>query len=149
MEVADEIRQLAEQSAGSVNTINDMLDELKHVVEQANRKSDIVKKCVDTQNNSVAATKDKFGNIVNALDTANLQIDVIYQTNKNLDENYKEVISLVTGLTSISQQNAAASEEMSATAAEVKEKISKMRDASRNVDGSAKNMVEIVEGFNL
>lgn len=147
--VADEIRQLAEQSAGSVNTINDMLDELKHVVEQANRKSDIVKKCVDTQNNSVAATKDKFGNIVNALDTANLQIDVIYQTNKNLDENYKEVISLVTGLTSISQQNAAASEEMSATAAEVKEKISKMRDASRNVDGSAKNMVEIVEGFNL
>lgn len=147
--VADEIRQLAEQSAGSVNTINDMLDELKHVVEQANRKSDIVKKCVDTQNNSVAATKDKFGNIVNALDTANLQIDVIYQTNKNLDENYKEVISLVTGLTSISQQNAAASEEMSATAAEVKEKISKMRDASRNVDDSAKNMVEIVDGFNL
>ncbi|MCR5544985.1 MAG: hypothetical protein K6F30_00710 [Lachnospiraceae bacterium] len=147
--VADEIRSLAEQSANSATTINEMLDQLHKATELTNEQSTVVKECVQEQSESVATTKDKFQDIVSSIDTVNEQIKTINDINQQMDAGFAKIHDLVTNLSASAQQNAASSEEISATTSTVREVIDTVNRKSEDVNVAAEGLVEIVQQFKL
>nr|MCR5793571.1 methyl-accepting chemotaxis protein [Lachnospiraceae bacterium] len=117
--VADEIRQLAEESSKSVSDINAMLDELKNNVSHANSQSSVMQEAVERQEKEVYATRDKYTAINEQIQKINSEIDNLAKINSTVSENCGDVVSIIEGLSAISQENAAAAEETSASTEEV------------------------------
>ncbi len=147
--VADEIRKLAEQSADSVNTINEMLEELNRATERANRQSDVVRDCVEAQNKSVNTTQDKFRNIVDAIKEVDREIRNIMQVNNDVKKNFAHVNDLVSNLSASSEENAASSEEIAASAENIRQYIGNVDSSSKDINATAQGLVEIVKEFKL
>ena len=147
--VADEIRSLAEQSANSATTINEMLEQLHRATDLTNEQSEVVKSCVQAQSESVSTTKEKFQEIVTSIDTVNEQIKTINDINNQLNNGFDEIQNLVTNLSASAEQNAASSEEIAATAATVREVIDTVNRNSEDVNVAADGLVEIVHQFKL
>lgn len=147
--VADEIRSLAEQSAGSVDTINKMLSDLRGAIDSAQTQSEKVKEFVNAQSSSVSDTKDRFDSIVEAVRHINEEIDRISETNIRMKSGFDEVTGLVSNLSASAEQNAASSEEISATSSQVSGNISDMNESVQEVSSSSQKLVELVGGFKL
>lgn len=147
--VADEIRSLAEQSANSATTINEMLEQLHKATELTNEQSSVVKECVQAQSESVATTKEKFQDIVSSIDMVNEQIKTMNDINGQMDSGFARIHDLVSNLSASAQQNAASSEEIAATTSNVREVIDAVNQKSEDVNVAAEGLVEIVQQFKL
>lgn len=147
--VADEIRQLAEQSASSAETIQRMLDELLRVTAMADKQEELVHKCVDQQNESVAITRDKFNDIVTAIRSINEEIKNITRVNTEVTNDFVSINDLVSSLSAASEENAASSQEIAATTEDVRHGISDVNTSSQEVNEAAASLVEIVGQFKL
>ena len=147
--VASEIRQLAEQSSASAETINSMLEELQKATEITQAQSLNVQRCVKAQSDSVNETKDKFEKIVVSVERINSGIDKISGVNEEIDKSISAVSELVASLSAAAEENAAASEEIAATSQQVSDGISEMTASCSKVNSSAQELVSVVGQFKL
>jgi methyl-accepting chemotaxis protein len=147
--VAEEIRQLAEQSANSVKTINAMLSDLQSNTSLAESQSVIVKQFVEEQSTSVAGTQEKFTAIVDSIQTVDKEISSLEDVNKTLEKNFVTVIDLVSNLSSAAQENAATSEELTATTDTVATNMNEAHQTGVSVKDLAQELNEIISDFKL
>lgn len=147
--VADEIRQLAEQSAGSVDTINSMLDELKNSTAMTEAQSKVVKECVAKQSESADNTKEKFTDIVDSIKKVNEQIEVLAGVNKGLEKEFTDVSDIVSSLSATAEENAASSQEIAATTEQVNGNIGDIVQESSDVEDSANALKNIIDQFKM
>lgn len=147
--VAEEIRQLAEQSANSAETIQNMLDELLKVTSLADKKEELVQRCVNSQNESMSTTRRKFDDIVSAVNSINEEIKRITRVNRDVTDDFTSINDLVSSLSAASEENAASSEEIAATTENVRMGISEVNTSSQEVNEAAASLVEIVGQFEL
>ena len=147
--VADEIRQLAEQSANSVKTINAMLSDLQSNTSLAESQSVIVKQFVMEQRTSVAGTREKFTDIVKAIQTVDKEVSNLEDVNKTIEKNFVTVIDLVSNLSSAAQENAATSEELTATTDTVATNMNEAHQTGVSVNDLAHELNEIIGDFKL
>jgi methyl-accepting chemotaxis protein len=147
--VADEIRQLAEQSANSVKTINTMLSDLQSNTNLAESQSVIVKEFVEEQRTSVVGTQEKFTAIVKAIKTVDKEISNLEDVNKTLENNFVTVIDLVSNLSSAAQENAATSEELTATTDTVATNMNDAHQTGVSVNDLAHELNKIISDFKL
>lgn len=145
--VADEIRALAEQSANSADTINEMLEELNRVTTSANNKSDEVREFVDRQNKSVEQTRDSFSSIVDTVGNVETAIAEIETINSELDSKARTIADSVSSLSAISEENAATAQELSATVNTVNENIDTLSDEQGHVATSSNDLSSIIGQF--
>ena len=145
--VADEIRALAEQSANSADTINEMLEELNRVTTSANHKSDEVREFVDRQNKSVEQTRDSFSSIVDTVGNVETAIAEIETINSELDSKARTIADSVSSLSAISEENAATAQELSATVNTVNENIDTLSDEQGHVATSSNDLSSIIGQF--
>jgi len=117
--VANEIRNLAEESAHSVNDINNMLRELKMNVDTATAQSETVKKAVVLQVKGVEDTKEKYAVIKEDIDRINEEIFTLGDISKTMSQSCVKVSEIITNLSASAEENAAATEETNAAAQEV------------------------------
>ena len=147
--VADEIRQLSDQSKESVDQINEILGRLHESTNGAIEKSNVVKSMVDKQNEAVAQTKESFSSIVASVSTVENAIADIEIINNELSGKTKVIEDSVSSLSAISQENAATSEELSATAQTVQMNVDNLRNTQGDVESSSGGLSEIVGRFIL
>ena len=147
--VADEIRQLSDQSKESVDQINEILGRLHESTNGAIEKSNVVKSMVDKQNEAVAQTKESFSSIVASVATVENAIADIEIINNELNGKTKVIEDSVSSLSAISQENAATSEELSATAQTVQMNVDNLRNTQDDVESSSGGLSEIVGRFIL
>ena len=147
--VADEIRQLSDQSKESVDQINEILGRLHESTNGAIEKSNVVKSMVDKQNEAVAQTKESFSSIVASVSTVENAIADIEIINNELNGKTKVIEDSVSSLSAISQENAATSEELSATAQTVQMNVDNLRNTQDDVESSSGGLSEIVGRFIL
>jgi len=147
--VASEISSLADQSAQSANTINQMIEELQSAAELANNQGEEVKKYVDAQSDSVKKTQEKFENIVTSVDEMNNGIKNIAAVNKEMGNNFTNVNDLISSLSAASEQNAANSQEIAATTESVSASMANVNSSSQEINAEAEALVEAVEIFRL
>ncbi|MCQ2525749.1 MAG: methyl-accepting chemotaxis protein [Lachnospiraceae bacterium] len=145
--VADEIRQLAEQSAESVNTINNMIGELVRSVNEATETSNLVREYVKQQNESVVNTRTGFESIVEGTTVVNSDVSILNDVSNQLGDSVETIQGLVEALSAASEENAATAEELSATTATVTSSIMELEDTGKSVNDSSSELNSIVAEY--
>lgn len=145
--VADEIRKLAEQTSQSTTLIDNMLTDLVDNVESAQSKSDIVRSAISSQMTSVKDTENKYTDIVSILSKMQKDINTLNQMSTNMESNRKQVMDVITNLSSIAEENAASTEETSASAEEILATINELNQTSDSLKQLVSQLNHVVSSF--
>ena len=147
--VAEEIRSLAEQSAKSTSMIDQMLEDLRTSVINANSKSDSVKDAVKIQVSSVNETKDKYLVIVKTIESINEEVSSLNSVSRDIEKSRMMVADIVSSLAAIAEENAASTQETSATTEEVLATMITIDELGGNIAQLSKELQDIVLRFEL
>lgn len=111
--VAEEIRKLSEDSANSANEIELVVRELLDNSNINVQKMEEVSTDANIQKGKLSHTKDSFEDLKAEVDTVNMVSKNIHQQTQRLEDQKNTINGVVQQLASISQENAASSEETS------------------------------------
>lgn len=147
--VAAEIQKLAEQSNESAQRIEDIIRELLLDSEKAVETMYSVKEIIRTQSDHVEQTETAFGELTDDMSRSIDGINNIAQKTSMLDEARANVVDIVQNLTAIAEENAAGTEETSASTAEVTNIVEDISEKSNTLRGVAKQLDEEMNIFKI
>jgi methyl-accepting chemotaxis protein len=133
--VADEIRELAEQSNEFTKEIMSTISELISKSTEAVETMKMAKDMLELQSKDVSTTNEKFIGIANAIEDMKNVIEEIHESSIIMEEKKISIVEVMEGLAGISEENAASTEETLATIVE----------QSNSIDGISKSMKELDE----
>lgn len=145
--VADEIRKLAEQTAQSTTLIDNMLNDLIANVSAAQSKSDVVRKAIDTQNQSVLLTEKKYNNIVDILAKMQQEIKTLSDISTHMENNRTSVVGVIEQLSLIAEENAASTEETSASTQEILATVNELSGSSDTLKQLVNSLSDLIAEF--
>ena len=147
--VAEQIQKLAEESNESAKEIGQVIALLMEDSEKAVRTMDEVKQVMEDQNENVVQTKDQFmemhGGIARTID----EIRNIAEKMEQIDNTRVNVVDIVQNLTSLAEENAAGTEETSASVTEVGEHMSRIAQKSGELKTIADGLQDEMNVFLL
>ena len=130
--VADEIRNLSEQSRESAERIVEIVNTLIANSNTSVTTMNEVAENIRTQNNKIEETGEMFRSLNEEIAEVTEAIEKIRKQTEALDVQKKEVLDIVDGLAAIAEQNAAGTEETSASMAEFHESLIPAMKLRRN-----------------
>lgn len=119
--VAEQIQKLAEESNESAKQIGQIIELLMNDSEKAVQTMGEVKQIMEDQNENVGMTRERFAEMHSGIDKTIEGIRIIAEKMEKIDNTRVNVVDIVQNLTSIAQENAAGTEETSASVTEVGE----------------------------
>lgn len=147
--VADEIRKLAEQSTESTKEIDTIVQELiessKLAVETIHRVSAIIKEQVE----SVKFTEDKYQEIFKAVEVSVKAIENLNISESNMEMKKAEILDTIQGLSAIAEENAASTEQASASVIQQATSMTQIVEASRSLSSLAEELTLSVSKFKI
>lgn len=147
--VADEIRNLSEQSRESAERIVEIVNTLIANSNTSVTTMNEVAENIRTQNNKIEETGEMFRSLNEEIAEVTEAIEKIRKQTEALDVQKKEVLDIVDGLAAIAEQNAAGTEETSASMAEFHEIIDSCHEATEELTKLAQNLADYTERFTL
>lgn len=147
--VADEIRNLSEQSRESAERIVEIVNTLIANSNTSVTTMNEVAENIRTQNNKIEETGEMFRSLNEEIAEVTEAIEKIRKQTEALDVQKKEVLDIVDGLAAIAEQNAAGTEETSASMAEFHEIIDSCHEATEELTKLAQNLADHTEKFTL
>lgn len=147
--VAEEIRNLAEQSNQFSGEISGVIGEL---MTKAGRAVETMKKMqgtVETQASGVKNTNEKFEGIADAIEVMKASIMNITDSAVTISNKKNQMMQVMEGLSAIAEENAASTEEASAKMQEQTSTIDELLLASNKLSDLANQMNEIVNQFEI
>jgi len=147
--VADEIRNLSEQSRESAERIVEIVNTLIANSNTSVTTMNEVAENIRTQNNKIEETGKMFRSLNEEIAEVTEAIEKIRKQTEALDVQKKEVLDIVDGLAAIAEQNAAGTEETSASMAEFHEIIDSCHEATEELTKLAQNLADHTERFTL
>ena len=145
--VAAEIQKLAEQSNISAQQIEVIIQELLKDTERAVETMYDVKEIIRLQSDHVEQTDNAFTQIISGVEQSNKAIDRISDKAAQLDEARVGVVDIVQNLTAIAEENAAGTQETSASATEVSAIVEDISDKSNGLRQIAADLEESMSVF--
>ncbi len=147
--VANEIRLLAEQSKGSTQKINEIIDRLYmdnqtvvKTVEQLISISELLMKSVDV-------TKDKYNEIAKSIKSIEQRLDTLKNSRMNIEQTRLEVEDMIQSLSAVSQENSASTEEVVASVESQSQVITDIFTESENLNKLAEQMDQRIQLFKI
>ena len=147
--VADEIRNLSEQSRESAPRSVEIVQTLIANSNTSVTTMNEVAENIRTQNNKIEETGEMFRSLNEEIAEVTEAIEKIRKQTEALDVQKKEVLDIVDGLAAIAEQNAAGTEETSASMAEFHEIIDSCHEATEELTKLAQNLADHTERFTL
>lgn len=145
--VAAEIQKLAEQSNISAQQIEIIIQELLVDSERAVETMYDVKEIIRLQSDHVEQTDNAFTQIISGVEQSNKAIDRISDKAAQLDEARVGVVDIVQSLTAIAEENAAGTQETSASATEVSAIVEDISDKSNGLRQIAADLEDSMSIF--
>lgn len=145
--VAEEIRKLAEQSAGFTEEIRKVIDELKVKSESAVSMMQSATDMSNKQEEKVNETGKKFEEISTAVENSKKIVDNINSSSKKIEQENQNVIRVVENLSAIAEENAATTQQAAASVDSQTESIQDISKASENLATIATDLQEEVSKF--
>ena len=146
--VAEEIGHLADDSAASADEIKVEMDKLQRESKAAIEQADEVKKATEDQMAALTEAIDSIRELVKEISGMAEGVDTILSAAGVCDESKVVIVDAMGALSSISQQNAAASEQTSASMDEFTATISSMTDTAESLRTIAETLSAEMEFFN-
>lgn len=147
--VAEEIRKLAEQSAGFTTEIKTVIDELKNKSETAVSMMESSKQMVIKQSDKVNETSEKFEEISKAVENSKSIVLGLDKSSKTIEIENQNVTNMVQNLSGIAEENAATTEEAAASVDTQVQSIADISKASENLSKIATDLQDEVSKFNI
>ena len=113
--VAENIKQLAEQTTSSAADIQDIIHDLEQKSGETVEKTEAVNNIVNKQSEDMKQTSDILNQVITGITGLIDKIDSIAVSVANMDKSKENVVDVIGNLSSVSQENAASTEETSAS----------------------------------
>ena len=147
--VADEIRQLAEESEAATNQIGSLVTEIQDNVGSAVSKMDEAGVVVDKSVSAIENTGTAFTEINGAALKLSDLIEMIREKSKKVNTNSQDVEANIKEIASVSQEAASNSEEVAAASEEQSASTEEIVSAAENLSEMANDLTELVNQFKL
>ena len=145
--VASQIQQLADQSSDSAKQIEQIVDELIKDSDQAVETMDTVKEIIEQQSENVDRTKDAFDQVSTGIDDSISAVTTISAKMKQMDSARKIVVETVSSLSAIAQENAASTEESSASVSSITTIADEIEESSGDLKNIASELDDSMKQF--
>lgn len=147
--VADEIRALSEQSRQSAEKIVEIVDTLLVNSDTSVQTMSKVMDKISVQNDKLSETSQMFNLLHNEIGTVADAIVQIRKQAEALEDKKNKVTSIVDGLAAIAEENAASTEETSASMLEFNEILSVCNKATGELRKLSEELAENTKHFDL
>ncbi len=147
--VAGEIKDLADRSGRSAKEIEDILDKL---LEESKKSLEIVgsvKEIINDQKSKLDDTRSQFEVVRNGVDESGSSIESIYDKIMILDSQRKTLLDTIESLSAISEENAASTEETTASATELNETIGMIAEKASELRSMSNSLEQSIKIFKL
>ena len=145
--VADEIRELAEESSQATEQIagliNDIQSGVKETVNQMNKAED----AVDNSVGAIETTEDSFDKIDEAAKNLRALIEEITNSAEQMADNSNDVSASIEEISAVSQEASSNAEEVAATSEEQSASTQEIVQAAEELAQMAENLTSTVEQF--
>lgn len=145
--VAEEIRSLAEETNTLTNEIGGIIQELLIKTSDATKNMEDMEKIFELQEQSVGDTREKFIQIEQRLDNVKASVDTLYAASSDMMSSKKTIVGMIEGLSSVSEENAAGSQEVMAAVETQGSVISDIAGMSQNLSAIAELLKEQAQQF--
>lgn len=142
--VADEIRQLAEQSTASTQEIDAIINDLQANSEEAVTTMNLVTEITDEQTKSVAGSRDQYILVGDTIKEVRSTLESLESSARQIDEMKNRIVDTLTDLSAIAEENSAATEEVSASIEEQHASTEEVLSVSEELNSLAANLQDMV-----
>ncbi len=147
--VADEIRKLAEDSTKFTEEIRVVIDSLKDKSKNAVLTIENEAEIVNSQDKQNKLTREKFNEIEDAVEKSKAIVEQIGKTFKLIDNKNSQITSVIQNLSAIAEENAAISEDASASVTMQTKAIDEIYKASNSLSEIAILLQDEVANFKI
>ncbi len=147
--VAEEIGKLAVDSAKAAEEISSEMSVLLAESQDAVRKSESVMRATEEQKNVLISTVNNINNLIEDIKTTVAGVESITQDAKTCDEAKNIVVDAMSGLSAISEENAAASQETANSMKQLNENLQMLDQSARRMEEIAGEMGERMTFFKI
>ena len=145
--VADNIKGLAEQSAASANSIQQVVNEIVALSEESVNLSADTVTIIKDQQDIINQTVEKINELSSSVNTIADNVDSIDRDTENLNESKESVLANISDLSAISEENAASAEEVTANVESIANGIEGTKDQSKEMRTMAEILVDKMKFF--
>ncbi|MDM8533390.1 methyl-accepting chemotaxis protein [Clostridiaceae bacterium HSG29] len=147
--VADEIRKLAEESNGAANNINKIIGEINKDISETVVIMGEIKGMSNSQYLAVSQVSEVFKLINASIENIGKSIEENNNLGIRLNENNKKSIESISDISSISEETAATSEEVSASVYQQLEDIENLTEEANNLHEVTEKLIVEVGKFTI
>ncbi len=145
--VASEIKQLADQSNEGATTIKDIAANILEKSNESVKLTEKMKTLVEQEQTDIVHAKSGFDTLSQTIE-ANIEIAKnISEKTKNLEVLKQNIISSITELSAISEENAASNEEVNASVTNIAESIDQISEDTQLIKNVSADLEELMKYF--
>ena len=145
--VAESIGNLANQSAESTAEIRAIIDELTKQSEQSVLASETVEQAIDEEQTILSETKKRFDVLNEEINNSVEDIRGISSKTESLENIKATIVENVSDLSAISEENAASTQEVTASMENIANNIRTISENSEGMNGISNSLVSAVGEF--
>lgn len=147
--VATQISKLSEDSNQSAKTIEEIIRQLSMDSEASVKIMNEVDLIVAEQQKKLSETKEKFKDVSNGIENSRKETQIINSQAEECDSDRSKVVDVISGLSAVSEENAASTEETTASMEELNATINLLAQAAKELKEIAESLDQEVAFFQL
>lgn len=147
--VADEVRNLAEESTKSSDEIMSLVQLINKETKDVLSTTDEMKGLLENQVGTVGNTLDSFENIIKSITDITPLIAETHESLQQTKDSKDTILNRVESVSAVSEEVSAASQQISASSEQMLASSEEVAELALNLDGVAEKLVEKVERFKL
>lgn len=147
--VATEIRNLAEQTTNSTQEINNIIQLVMQSVEASKANMDVSNTSIQSAFNQLNLVKESFAV---SLDLSNISSDKMSEVKESyidINKSKDTALQSISSISAVTEENAAAAEEINASMITQKDTISELDSVAREVEKNTMVLNELISKFNI
>lgn len=145
--VAEEIKKLAEESSKGAESIKAVTQNIIKQSSESVAMVEQIKELVDTESESVNATKENFDVLNDCIQQNITSVESINTKTQALDELKGLIIGSITELSAISEENAASNQEVTASVTNISSNVENIDEVTQEVLNSSDTLSELMTYF--
>ena len=147
--VADEIRELAEESSSATEEINELIGEIQDKVETTTNRMEDTEEVVQESVEAIDTTEDYFAEIEEAVNRLGELIENVVTSADEMAANSSEVSAAMEEIAAVSEQSSSNAEEVSASSEEQAASTQEIVEASEELAEMAQDLADQADKFDL
>jgi methyl-accepting chemotaxis protein len=147
--VADQVRVLAEQSRDAAGTISEMIAEIQLETRSASEAMDLGRTELGEGARTVIASGEAFARIRAEVSRVVLQAGEVHAVAEDLRVRTVHVAHEIENVAAVSQENAAAAQQVSATTETTNRLVSEVQQGAAGVTDAARSLSDLVQRFQV